>query len=272
MEGNSERVQPDDGVDSEDIVEGGIAPGDAEEIGIEETESAPVKDDDPYRIKKRLGVQAKKHEREMRAMEDRLRQMQDMIQQSQSNQNIGADTNHFSSPGQPNEPSMSEDERIQAAVRYALGMKDHEEAQAKQAEAKAHIAKQYQRLHGEFDKFADKYDDFEDKVRGDDVPFTPHMRDALLLVENPGEVAYHLGKNRPDLERISKLLPLEQAREVNRMAFALLSGKGDKSPNVSSAKNSLMGAIKPNPASSRAITDKTPASEIRARMKAGTWK
>jgi hypothetical protein len=176
----------------------------------------------------------------------------------------------YPSPGQPNPPGMSEEDKIQKAVRFALGMKEHEERQAKEAERQAHVNKQYQRLLDEFDRASEKYEDFDDVVRGDDIPFTPHVRDALLLVENPAEVAYRLGKNRSELERISKLHPLDQAREVNKLSFSLMGGNSGK---PSSSKAAPLGTVRANPVhSSTAVTDKTPPSVIRARMKAGTWK
>jgi len=161
--------------------------------------------------------------------------------------------------------------KIQKAVRFALGAKEHEERQAREAQSHAHVQKQYERLHNEFDKASDKYDDFDDVVRGDDVPFTPHVRDALLLVENPADVAYRLGKNKSELERISRLHPIDQAREVNKLSHSLMSGNGAKAS--AQTKANPLGNIRNNPAhSSTAVTDKTPPSVIRARMKAGTWK
>lgn len=250
-------------VDSDDVVNGGIAPGDAEEQGVPDDATK----DDPYGIKKRLGMQAKKHQREMRQMQEQLQNVHAML-----GANNQQDTQHYVSPGQPNPPGMSEDERIQHAVRLAFGMKDQEERKAKDAERHAHVQKQYQRLNGEFDKASDKYEDFDEVVRGDDVPFTPHVRDAMLLIDNPSDVAYRLGKNRDELERISRLHPLDQAREVNKLSFALMNNGGKPQGN-SQNKTNPMGGIKPNPAyDSGAITDKTPPSVIRQRMKAGTWK
>jgi hypothetical protein len=165
---------------------------------------------------------------------------------------------------------MSEEEKIQHAVRYALGAKEHEEKQAEEQRRQAHVQKQYARLHDELDKGSEKYEDFDEVVRGD-APFSKHVRDALLLVDNPAEVAYRLGKNRDELERISRLHPLDQAREVNKLSFALMGGNNGKS-SPSSSKSNPMGSIKANPTSTSAVTDKTPPSVIRARMKAGTWK
>lgn len=202
--------------------------------------------------------------------------MQMQAHMSQSSQNPYADSasngNAYSSPGQPNPPSMTEEQKIQHAVRLALGAKDDQERQARDAERQAHVQKSYQRLNDEFDRTAEKYEDFDDVVRGQDAPFTPHVRDALLLVDNPGEVAYKLGKNEAELRRIGKLHPLDQAREVNKLSFALMGVNAGK-PAQAPAKSNPMGSVRANPAlASSAVTDKTPPSAIRARMKAGTWK
>lgn len=260
--------------DDEDVVNGGVGPGDAEQQGASTDQGADK--DDPYGVKKRLGMQAKKHQREMRQMQAQMSQMQQHMagQQSDSampqmNQNP---QNAYPSPGQPNGMGMSEQDKIQHAVRMALGMKDQEEKQAQMAQRQAHVQKQYQNLNDEFDKASDKYDDFDDVVRGENVPFTPHVRDALLLVHNPADVAYNLGKNPSELQRISELHPLDQAREVNKLSFSLM-GNGNAKNGSNAQKSNPMGAIKANPAlASGAVTDKTPPSVIRARMKAGTWK
>lgn len=256
--------------DNENVDNGGVGPGDAEEQGVPVAEDAPAVDkDDPYGVKKRLGMQAKKHQREMRQMQEQMMRMAAHIEQT-SSQSPSNHANPYPSPGQPNPPSMSEEEKIQHAVRYALGAKEHEEKQAEENRRKAHVQKQYQRLHDELDKGSEKYEDFDEVVRGD-APFSQHVRDALLLVDNPAEVAYRLGKNRDELERISRLHPLDQAREVNKLSFALMGGNAGK-PASSSSKSNPLGTIKANPTSASAITDKTPPSVIRARMKAGTWK
>lgn len=256
--------------DNEEVENGGVGPGDAEEAGVSDDTQGLATEDDPISVKKRLGMQAKKHQREIRQLHERLSQMQSMMGGDSANPQQAYNTNPYPSPGQPNPPGMNEEEKIQHAVRMALGMKDHEQRQAQEAERAAHVHKQYQRLNDEFDRASDKYEDFDDMVRGDDVPFTPHVRDALLLVENPAEVAYRLGKNRSELERISKLHPLDQAREVNKLSFSLMGGSNGK---PSATKPAPIGAIRANSGhSSQAVTDKTPPSVIRARMKAGTWK
>jgi hypothetical protein len=268
MEDVQNSLNQEDGTDSNDVVNGGVGVGDAEEQGAPEQDQGYAEKDDPYGVKKRLGMQAKKHQREMRQMQEQMMRMQSQMANRQPYEEE-SHANAYPSPGQPNPPNMSEEQKIQMAVRYALGAKEHEEKQAEEARRKAHVQKQYARLNDELDKASEKYDDFDEVVRGD-APFTQHVRDALLLVDNPGEVAYRLGKNRDELERISRLHPLDQAREVNKLSFALLGGNSGKT--TSQTKVNPMGSIKANPANSNAVTDKTPPSVIRARMKAGTWK
>jgi len=258
------------GDNENDVRNDSQGPGETEELATLE-ESNNGLGDDPHSIKKRLGMQAKKHQREMREMRDQMSQMHAMMQGG-NNANPNASSYQpepYPSPGQPNPPAMSEQDKIQYAVRHALGMREHEQRQAEEAQKQAHVHKQYKRLNDEFDKASDKYEDFDEVVRGDDVPFTEHVRDALLLVNNPVEVAYKLGKNPSELQRISKLHPLDQAREVNKLSFSLMGGTSGK---TQSSRTTPLGNVRVNPGASQAVTDKTPVSSIRSRMKAGDWK
>jgi hypothetical protein len=208
----------------------------------------------------------------MRQMQEHIMRMQAQIgggDNAQEPQHFGNQP-AYSSPGQPNPPSMTEEEKIQKAVRMALGAKEEQERQAQMAERQAHVQKQYMNLNNEFDKASEKYDDFDDVVRGDNVPFTSHVRDALLLVPNPADVAYRLGKNRSELERIAKLHPLDQAREVNNLAFSLMGGNNGKQPSSTNPTPNPLGSIKANPVA--ASSGNTSPASIRARMRAGTWK
>lgn len=211
----------------------------------------------------RLKRKNREHEMEIRDLRSRIEHMQSSQPQHEQ-------------PMSPHQPFQSGDmaEHIHKAVSQVLQHKEMEEHKAKEAERMAHVHKQYQGLQKHLDNVSDRYDDFDDVVRGEDAPFTPHMRDAALLLPHSGkgsagEVLYKLGKNRPELERIAQLHPLDQARELNKLSHALVSG--DESKNAQTTRQ--MGNIKSNPVvNSHGITDKTPASEIRARMKAGKFK
>lgn len=217
---------------------------------------------DPLYVQKRLKQQKRAHERELRELHGRINDMQSMLT---SNQNPQANGDSYPSQG-------GVDEQIQRAVTYALQHKEMEERSRQEAQMKQHVAKQYQELDRHLDNAADEHEDFDEVVRGD-TPFTPHMRDAALMLPRKGpgsaaEVLYKLGKNPDELKRIGRLHPLEQAQELNRLSHALVSSKESNSFH----EDRMMGQIKSNPVISRdGITDKSSVSDIRKILKAG-WK
>ena len=246
----------------------GIDPLEANaDIANEQKANVNANDEDPYGVKKRLGMQAKKHAREMRQMQDQLAQMQQALTNPNQTGFHQEPQNSFQSPGQPGNPGMDQQEMIRQAVAHALQAKEQEEQRAKQMAAQQHLSSQYDKLKEDLDKGYDKYDDFDEVVKSDKTPYTSHIRDALLLVDNPADVAYKLGKNPAELSRISQLHPLDQAREVNKLSFALMGGNNGKG---SSNGASPMSNPRPNPANTGAVNGS--ASSIRARMKAGAWK
>lgn len=211
----------------------------------------------------RLKRKNRQHEREIRDLHARIAEMQQQPQQQQ--------------PGGYGSPDMSSgnvDETIQRAVSYALQQKELEERKLREAEAQAEIGKEYQGLQNHLDSTADKYDDFDETVRSDHVPFTATIRDTALLLPrkgpgSAGEVLYKLGKNPDELSRISKLPSYKQAAEVVALSHALASGN-DKQQPVSSRP---LGTVKSNPVTNSAgVTDKTTPAQIRALMKAGKFK
>lgn len=216
-------------------------------------------------VQKRIKQLKRAHEREMREMQARMAEMQSQQQPNQS----------YQSQQDPNEAMGNQggiDDAIHKAVSFALQHRDMEERKAKDAQSQQHIAKQYQDLQKHLDQTADKYDDFDDVVRGD-APFTPHMRDAALMLPkkgpgSAGEVLYKLGKDPEALARIAKLHPVDQASELVALSHALISGGDQKG-----SSNRPLGQIKSNPVvNSAGVNEKTPVSDIRARMKQGTFK
>ena len=213
----------------------------------------------------RLKKKNRQHEREIRELHARIAEMQSNAP-SLENSMINNGNGFQGNPG-------NVDETIQKAVGFALQQKEMEERQAREAQAQAEIGKEYQELQKHLDHTSDKYDDFDDVVRGNDAPFTPTIRDAALLLPkdgpgSAGEVLYKLGKNPEELARISQLLPHKQASEVIKLSHALIRGGENKAAN-----NRPLGTIKSNPVvNSVGITEKTSPAQIRALMKAGKFK
>lgn len=220
-------------------------------------------------VQKRLKAQKRAHEREVRELHARIGDLESRMSQPNASQEQAV--NPYGAP-----QSGVIDEQIHKAVSYALQHKEMEERKAHEAQQAAHVNRKYQELQKHLDSMGDKYDDFHDVVHGQDTPFTATMRDyAVTLPQkgngSAGEVLYKLGHpdNREELERIRKLHPLDQAREMAALSHALATGGESKSSN----SRPPLGNIKNNPVvNSHAITEKTPIGSIRERMKKGSWK
>jgi hypothetical protein len=219
-------------------------------------------------VQKRLKAQRRAHEREVRELHARIGDLESRMGQPMQ-QAQDQSINPY-----PPDNSVGVDETIQKAVSYALRQKELEERKARDAQEAAHVQKSYQGLNKHLESMNDKYDDFHDTVFGQDIPYTAAMRDYALTLPrsgagSAGEVLYKLGKNRPELERISKLHPIDQSSELAKLSHSLISG-GEAKP---AQHNRPLGQIKNNPVSnSHAVTEKTPIGSIRERMRSGTWK
>ena len=71
------------------------------------------------------------------------------------------------------------------------------------------------------EKARDKYDDFDDVVLNPDLRITDAMADVIKESEVGPEVAYYLGTNPKEADRIANLSPLSQAREIGKLEAAL---------------------------------------------------
>jgi len=240
--------------------------GDPEEVAESASEhpDAPEKDELPAFAKKKLGMQEKRHKKEMRQMRQQLDEMSARIGSRPEPQNSPeSGMNPYTS--QPEEGGMNN--QIYAAVSKALQMQKEQENQAKEHERMQHVHNQYRALEDHLDNGSEKYEDFDDVVKSDDAPYSKAMRDAALLVSNPAETLYHIGKDRDKLKKISELHPLEQAREVIKMSIALMGG--DHKPNNNGSSPKPLGSIKNNPVNNRVVNENTSVGDIRKRMRDG---
>ena len=228
-----------------------------------EPEAQVEKDELPQGVKERLGRQEKRHQKELRAMQNQIQELHSRMANNPTNP---PEDNSRSYSMEQHEAGSSED-MIHKAVAHALRHKELEEKRAKDQEKVAHVHKEYQEMQSDLDKASEKYEDFDDVVRSPDAPYSEAMRDAALLLPNRAEVLYRLGKDPENLKRISALHPLDQAREMVKLSHTLVNGEA----KPSSAPRQL-GSIKSTPMGTTHVTEKTSASDIRARMKAGNWK
>lgn len=74
-----------------------------------------------------------------------------------------------------------------------------------------------------------KYEDLEEVLFDPDLPWTKHMADAVSEEEDAAELLYLLGKAPAELERIAKLSPKAQEREVWRFVDKTRAGRAETS-------------------------------------------
>lgn len=76
-----------------------------------------------------------------------------------------------------------------------------------------------------FEDWRKKHDDFDEVVTHPDVQITRDMVLAMAESDDPGGIAYHLGKNREEAARIAALSPIAQAREIGKIEATLAAPK-----------------------------------------------
>lgn len=221
-------------------------------------------DESPSAYKKKLGMQEKRHKKELRNMQSQLDEIRSYLGSNRQQEQPETQTLMGN--------SSDLNQQIYAAVAKALQVKDEQERKQRENENLQHVYRKQQDLSDYLDKSSEKYEDFDDVVKAHDAPFTESMRGmAMILHDIPGldvsETLYRIGKDKGKLKELSKLHPIDQAKEVVRIAMSLMNN-GKEKPNSSSNVRAL-GQVKNNPVTSSYVNDKTSASDIRKLMKNG---
>ena len=129
-----------------------------------------------------------------------------------------------------------ERERVQPVVQQApvtpeqfASNEDYVEALADQR-AEQKLAERDQRrqqaeiletYHDKEEEVRAKYEDFEQVAYNPNLPITTVMAQSIQASDNGPEVAYHLGANPREAERISRLSPIMQAKEIGKIEAQL---------------------------------------------------
>tara|TARA_R110000868_G_scaffold51435_5_gene163088 strand:- start:3 stop:767 length:765 start_codon:yes stop_codon:yes gene_type:complete len=102
----------------------------------------------------------------------------------------------------------------------ALAYQKAEELIAKREAAKQHsaILESYQDLEEEA---RSKYDDFEQVAYNPKLTITNVMAETIQSSDIGPELAYYLGSNPKDAERISRMTPFSQAKEIGKIEAKL---------------------------------------------------
>lgn len=75
--------------------------------------------------------------------------------------------------------------------------------------------------------------DYEAVTRAPDLPITPQMAAVIKASDHAPDIAYYLGKNRQDAERIARMPPVQMALALGRIEAAVSSPR--TAPPVSNA-------------------------------------
>lgn len=91
-------------------------------------------------------------------------------------------------------------------------------ARREQARAQSEIIESY---HDKEEEARNKYDDFEQVAYNPKLPITNEMAQTIQSSEVGPDMAYYLGSNPKEAERISRLSPLQQAKELGKIEAKL---------------------------------------------------
>jgi hypothetical protein len=116
-------------------------------------------------------------------------------------------------------PAPDQFETVEAYAE-ALALKKAEDliAQREQQRQQVEILESY---HDKEEEARSKYDDFEQVAYNPSVPITQVMAQTIQASDIGPDVAYYLGANIKEAERISKLPPFLQAKEIGKLEVTL---------------------------------------------------
>ena len=158
----------------------------------------------------------------------------------------------------PATPEAPRPDQFRTTEEYIEAVAEYK-AEQKLAEREAQQQrKQLDSTYAEREETArDKYSDFEDVAYNENLKITPVMAEAIKDSEVGPEIAYHLGKNPKEAERIANLSPLAQVREIGKIEASLVA-----TPPTGKKVSSAPEPIKP--VGARSTTPKYDPSDPRS--------
>jgi hypothetical protein len=98
------------------------------------------------------------------------------------------------------------------------------------------------------DKAREKYSDYQAVVHSPDLQITPTMAATIYHSDIGPDVAYYLGQNPDEAERISELSPLLQAKEMGKIeAKVIANPPAKKTSSAPNPINPVSGGHSANP-------------------------
>jgi len=112
-------------------------------------------------------------------------------------------------------------------------------SKAQQIVQQQQFAQQQQELLGSYhdkeEAARDKYEDFEQVAYNPKLPITDVMAQTIQASDNGPDIAYYLGTNPKEADRIARLAPFLQAKEIGRLEAKVASEPVTKQTSKASA-------------------------------------
>lgn len=122
------------------------------------------------------------------------------------------------------------------AAKYAEALAEQKAQQlVQQREAAQQQARLVEAYHEKEEEARGKYDDFEQVAYNPKLPITETMAQTIQASDIGPDVIYHLGSNPKEAERIARLSPLLQAREIGKIEAKLASSPPAKKTSTAPA-------------------------------------
>lgn len=118
-------------------------------------------------------------------------------------------------------PSVDQYETVEAYAE-ALAEQKAEQLMAKRDQSR-HQSELIEAYHDREEDARSKYEDFEQVAYNPNLRITNAMAESIQSSDIGPEVAYYLGSNPKEADRISRLTPLVQAKEIGRIEATLTS-------------------------------------------------
>ncbi|MBK6594359.1 MAG: hypothetical protein IPG23_17590 [Burkholderiales bacterium] len=111
-------------------------------------------------------------------------------------------------------------EQFESVEAYAEALAQKKLEQREQARQQSEILESY---HEREEEARGKYDDFDQVACNPNLRITTAMAQTIQASDSGPDVAYYLGTNPKEADRISKLPPLVQAKEIGKIEAKLAS-------------------------------------------------
>lgn len=170
--------------------------------------------------------------------------------------------------GQSQQEEVQQPADLESAVKNVLHQAERERQQQLHSQSIAQASQRLQQdFQSELEKASERYDDFEDVMEQSVPHFTKPIANVAQLLPNAGDVLYSLGKNKAELQRITKLSDIEQAKEIFNYAVKLAQGK---SPKISNAPAPLSNSQVKNKPATTADPAQMDIAQLKAYLKSKT--